>query len=261
MKIFIKNNLIFFLLIYSSFGFSSIIPDGKYYHVNNASIYAVTYGKGPVVVFESGLGDGVNVWSKVAPLIARHATVVLYDRAGTEKSKFLTKTNQAQTAQIVVNNLKVLLQKMDLKPPTILVGHSVGGLYVQLFAREYSKEVSSIVLVDSMSPNQNLNDPLPSKKAYYYLDALGIPESENEIKKAPHFPNIPLIVLSATIHGKPNSIYNSKENKIQWAKWQSELAAMSDKSQHITANKTDHYIQKQKPWLVIAAIDELIKKI
>ncbi|OGT35639.1 MAG: hypothetical protein A3F11_06950 [Gammaproteobacteria bacterium RIFCSPHIGHO2_12_FULL_37_14] len=257
-KALFKCYLLFIALFFSSVNFASPIPFGKYYHINNASIYAVSYGKGPTVVFESGLGNGVNVWSKVAPFIAKHATVVLYDRAGTEKSKFLKNTTQAQTAQIVVSNLKELLQKMHLNPPYILVGHSVGGLYVQLFAREYPKEVSGVVLVDSMSPNQNLNDPLPSKRAYYYLDALGIPASENEVKKAPVFPNTPLIVLSATIHGKLSSIYNSKANKIQWAKWQAELAAMSNKSQYITANKTDHYIQKEKSWLVISAINEIL---
>lgn len=259
MKIFSKYNLIFILFIFPIINFACTIPAGKYYHVNNASIYAVSYGKGPVVVFESGLGDGIKAWSKVAPAIAKHSTVVLYDRAGTKKSKFLDKTNQAQTAQIVTSNLNKLLQKMHLKQPYILVGHSVGGLYVQLFAREYPKEVGGVVLVDSMSPHQNINDPLPRKKSYYYLDALGIPASENEVKKAPAFPNIPLIVLSATIHGKPDSIYNSKTNKIQWAKWQAKLALMSNKSQHITANNTGHYIQKQKPWLVIAAINKVIK--
>ena len=218
----------------------------------------MSYGKGPVVIFESGLGDGIGVWSKVAPAIAKHATVVLYDRAGTGKSKFFKKINQAQTAQIVVNNLKELLKKMHLKPPYILVGHSLGGLYMQFFAREYPKEINGVVLVDSMSPDQTDYGPLPNKSAYYYLDALGIPVNENEVKKAPKFPNVPLIVLSATIHGKPNSPYNTKANKLLWAKWQEKLAAMSNKSQHITANQTSHYIQKQKPWLVIAAINETL---
>lgn len=208
MKLFFKSYLFFLVLIFSSVNFAETTPPGKYYKINNASIYAVTYGKGPVVIFESGLGNGVDVWSRVAPEIAKHATVVLYDRAGTKKSKFLQKSNQAQTAQIVVNNLKQLLKKMNLKPPYILVGHSVGGLYVQLFSREYPKEVGGVVLVDSVSENQNTHDPLPNKNAYYYLDALGIPASENEVKNAPSFPNTSLIVLSATIHGKPNSLYN-----------------------------------------------------
>ncbi|MCX7121678.1 MAG: hypothetical protein NTZ67_07925 [Gammaproteobacteria bacterium] len=104
MKIFLQHYLFFILLLFSTINVAGTMPDGKYFHIKNASIYAVSYGNGPVVIFESGLGDGVNVWSGVAPEIANHATVVLYDRAGTEKSKFLKITTQAQTAQIVVNN-------------------------------------------------------------------------------------------------------------------------------------------------------------
>lgn len=248
------------LLFFSSMLYANSEKSGKYYHLGNNLIYAECYGKGPSVIFESGLGNGIGTWSKVAPIIAKNSHVVLYDRAGTEKSKFLIKTETPQTAQMVVNNLKLLLHKLHLKPPYILVGHSVGGLYMQLFAREYPNEISGIVLVDSVSPNQTTNDALPKKSAYYYLDAAGITASEREVKKAPTFPNIPLIVLSATIHGKPNSPYNSPANKLLWSKWQAELANMSNKSQHITANKTGHYIQEQKPWLVIAAINEIIRR-
>jgi hypothetical protein len=84
--------------------------------------------------------------------------------------------------------------------------------------------------------------------------------SKTEVKNAPPFPNIPLIVLSATIHGKPNSPYNTEANKKLWAQWQAQLADLSNQSQHITAHKTGHYIQKQKPWLVIATITEVIKE-
>jgi pimeloyl-ACP methyl ester carboxylesterase len=34
------------------------------------------------------------------------------------------------------------------------VGHSLGGLYLQLFAREYPDEVAGLVLVDSSHPSQ-----------------------------------------------------------------------------------------------------------
>jgi hypothetical protein len=91
------------------------------------------------------------------------------------------------------------------------------------------------------------------------LEASGIPASKREVMTSPPFPDIPLIVLSATIHGKISSPYNSKANQLQWAQWQSQLAALSNHSQHITANNTQHDIQQEKPWLVIAAIDEVIR--
>ena len=54
----------------------------------------------------------------------------------------------------VVDELRALLSAQDLKPPYVLVGHSLGGLYMQLYARRYPDEVSALVLVDSTHPNQ-----------------------------------------------------------------------------------------------------------
>ena len=48
----------------------------------------------------------------------------------------------------IVEELRRNLKHKGLSPPYILVGHSLGGLYMQLFARRYPQEVSGIVLVD-----------------------------------------------------------------------------------------------------------------
>lgn len=44
------------------------------------------------------------------------------------------------------------MQQQGLKPPYILVGHSRGGLYMQLFARRHPDEVGGLVLVDAVYP-------------------------------------------------------------------------------------------------------------
>ena len=131
---------------------------------------------------------------------------------------------------------------------------------MQLFAKKYPNQVAGVVLIDSTSPLQKQHDPLPSKDSNYYLEAAGISVSEQEVNEAGIFPNVPLIVLSATIHGSKTSIYNSKANQELWAKFQENLSHLSTDSQQITANNTGHYIQKEKPWLVIAAIEEVIHK-
>ena len=232
------------------------IPTGKYIQINHHSIYAVSFGEGPNVLFESGLGASVENWKNVAPSIAEHAHVILYDRTGIGKSSANNK--QVRTAQDAVNELLLLLKQLHVNPPYTLVGHSLGGLYLQLFAREHPEMISGVVLIDSVSSNQKMHDVLPNKNVNYYPEALGIEISEKEVRDAKPFPNVPLIVLSATIHGPMNCKLNSKENKKQWAKSQEELSAMSILSQHITANNTGHCIQLEKPWLVISAINEII---
>jgi pimeloyl-ACP methyl ester carboxylesterase len=48
----------------------------------------------------------------------------------------------------VVYELHTLLEKANVRPPYILVGHSYGGWLVQLYASTYASQVAGIVLVE-----------------------------------------------------------------------------------------------------------------
>ena len=48
------------------------------------------------------------------------------------------------------------LKERGLNGPYLLVGHSLGGLYVEAFAREHPHEVSGMVLIDGTSPIEPL---------------------------------------------------------------------------------------------------------
>lgn len=51
-------------------------------------------------------------------------------------------------------DLRALLASRNIRPPYILIGHSSGGLYMQLYARRYPAEVAGLVLVDPTHPEQ-----------------------------------------------------------------------------------------------------------
>ena len=117
--------------------------------INGQNLHVETSGaSGPTVVFEAGLGNDATTWKFIAGPVATFARVVLYDRAGLGQSLPMTKKDSAVTADEVATNLRALLAAADVRPPYILVGHSLGGLYVQMFARKYPKEVSGIVLLE-----------------------------------------------------------------------------------------------------------------
>jgi pimeloyl-ACP methyl ester carboxylesterase len=103
----------------------------------------------PAVVFENGLGGSMHEWSKVLPTIAETNTVFAYNRPGVGKS---APTDHARDAAGIVEDLRVLLRSRRLAPPYVLVGHSMGALDMQLFARRYPAEVAGLVLVDSTHP-------------------------------------------------------------------------------------------------------------
>jgi pimeloyl-ACP methyl ester carboxylesterase len=56
----------------------------------------------------------------------------------------------------------LLLARAKLRPPFILVGHSLGGLYVQMFARLHPDEIAAVVLLDSSSTEAPSLRRLPS---------------------------------------------------------------------------------------------------
>jgi pimeloyl-ACP methyl ester carboxylesterase len=101
------------------------------------------------VVFEAGSRGTIDKWGKVLEGASRDATVFAYNRPGYGNSDVATTPRDGRT---VVEELRQVLQQKGLKPPYVLVGHSLGGLYVQLFARTYPDEVKGLVLVDAMYP-------------------------------------------------------------------------------------------------------------
>ena len=52
-------------------------------------------------------------------------------------------------AATIVAELRASLQALDIEPPYVLVGHSIGGTYMELYARSYPEEVAGVVFVDS----------------------------------------------------------------------------------------------------------------
>jgi pimeloyl-ACP methyl ester carboxylesterase len=109
-------------------------------------------GQGPsTIVLENGLGATLEWWAKVWPDLVPQSRVLAYNRAGYGHSEAVAAPRDGAR---VVAELRALLQSRGLSPPYVLVGHSLGGLYMQLYARQYPGEVTGLVLVDSTHPDQ-----------------------------------------------------------------------------------------------------------
>jgi pimeloyl-ACP methyl ester carboxylesterase len=106
---------------------------------------------GPTIVFENGLGGTLDWWAKVWPQLPQGAAALAYNRPGYGRSE---PADTPRDGAQVVRELRELLQAQQLAPPYVLVGHSLGGLYLQLFARQHPGEVQALVLVDATHPEQ-----------------------------------------------------------------------------------------------------------
>src|SRR5436309_2794243 len=91
-------------------------------------LHMVQAGSGSVtVVFESGLGEGVETWNDVQPKIAEFARTIRYERAGLGKSDLLPASVSARTTRDMAADLHALLRAAKVPGPFVLVGHSLGG--------------------------------------------------------------------------------------------------------------------------------------
>jgi pimeloyl-ACP methyl ester carboxylesterase len=230
-----------------------IAVDGQRLHVQ-------IFGEaGPTtVVFEAGLGNDASTWRKVAPAVSRFARVVLYDRAGLGRSLPLSRRDAPITAAGVAASLRDLLRRAGLTPPFVLVGHSAGGLYVQLFARQYPRDVAGVVLIDAASadapPELKTRARLEPGSAAY-LEEAGMAASSEEVSRAGPFPDVPLVVVAATDHGP---FFRKWEPLLM--RLQRQLAELSPMGRLVVAEGSGHDVQTERPALVVAAIRTVIDK-
>jgi pimeloyl-ACP methyl ester carboxylesterase len=108
----------------------------------------------PTVILDAGLGDfSISSWVTVQPDISRFARVCSYDRAGIGWSDSAP-YKESRDAEHIAADLDALLKAGKVPPPYILVGHSLAGYYVRVFAGHHRDEIAGVALVDASYPNQ-----------------------------------------------------------------------------------------------------------
>lgn len=105
--------------------------------------------QGPVVVFQSGLGDDHATWAAVLRQLPAQHEAVVPDRPGYGASP--ARAGERSACRIAEEQ-HALLRQAGLPPPYVLVGHSLGGLYQYVYARMYPQDVAGLVLLDPTHP-------------------------------------------------------------------------------------------------------------
>ena len=126
-------------------------PPGQLVDVGGYRMHLYCLGAGsPTVILDSGLSDPWLSWHKVQPKVAEFTRVCSYDRAGLGWSD---PSPNARTSKVFARELHTLLRNAKVRPPFLLVGHSMGGYDVRMFASLYRSEVAGMVLVDATHPD------------------------------------------------------------------------------------------------------------
>jgi pimeloyl-ACP methyl ester carboxylesterase len=222
-------------------------------------------GQGPrTVILEAGLGDTLEVWKDIQPRIAADCTRTLsYNRAGYLGSD---PANGPRDSATIIAELRAELKHRNIPPPYVLVGHSIGGLYMQYFARNYPDEVAGLVLVDSTAWNQGLsldnsaNTPYAGRTAVTLFmpwimrrELSDATAAGQEVHASPQAPPIPTIVLSST-RGPASETPAARA----WAAHlQDEITNDFPGARHVRVDDSGHYIQRDHPEVVVEAVREL----
>lgn len=226
-------------------------------------------GKPHIVLINGGSGP-IEGWMKILPEISETSSVFAYNRFGVGGSD---KPKEAQDGRTIVHTLREALNKVGFEAPYLLVGHSLGGLYANLFARLYPNEVAGMVFLESSHPEDlSLNeyqgktvkainkvlsavDSFSTHKKFNEVNF--VKETVNQIQQEDSFPDIPVYVITGGKEGvmTPAEVRKKRlENQLQYL-------SLSSKSKHIIAKKSGHFPQLSEPEIVIETITECVREL
>ena len=224
---------------------------------------------GPTVVLEAGLGHGKRSWGSVFAMVSATARCVAYDRAGYGQSE---PSGQSRDGLQIVHELRALLKAQRIAPPYLLVGHSLGGTYMKLFAKTYPEEVAGVVLVDARHseftqrcrqlgvprllydpPELVLRGMAPTARA----ELKAAPLTLKQTRRAGPFPPVPLIVLTQR---KSVARWPGGLGKV-WTASQRDLAKMSSLGRLKICDDASHNVHMDRPEVVAQAILKVVRAV
>jgi pimeloyl-ACP methyl ester carboxylesterase len=265
-------------------------PPGKMVDLGGYKLHLHCQGDGsPTAVLEAAFGGSSLDWEKVHGPAARITRVCSYDRGGYGWSD---PTPKPRDSRSIAQELHELLQAAGAPGPYILVAHSLGGFHVRMFAAQYPTEVVGVILLDASHEDQfgwkaatywdvptpkDLPPPkrFPDMKRTPAAETLvaamsqqaawkqateaenkAIGDSAAQLRSVGSLPNIPLLVLSAGAERPLNAFWTEREQRHH--QMQAKLVALSPRATQIRVPESEHYIQLDRPDLVVESIGQLI---
>ena len=275
--------------------------------IGGRRLYLECRGTGsPTVVLEGGYRDRGDIWSRdlqapagsrpmVLPAVAGFTRVCAYDRPGTAAEvdpapgsaagddAFLPSRSdpapQPRTAAELVADLHALLQAAPAPGPYVLVGHSLGGLFVRLYAATYPDEVVGLVLVDAthedvwvrfreqMTPAQwaafeAAQFDLTAPAAYPDYERIDQTASAAQVRQARGTSPLRPMPLAVLAHSRPFDAptpdWPSAVMEQTMLALQRDLAALVPSGRLSIASQAGHYVHQDQPALVIEAIQQVV---
>ena len=154
------------------------IIEGRYISAGKKNLYVKILGEGtPAVVIETDWGGLSSEWQGLQYELSKYTTVITYDRAGYGESP---RGELPRDGKHITTELYTMLANSNIREPYIFAGHSAGGLYVQLYAKMFPMDVAGIVLVDSITTE---NEEFDKLDVPIYQSTVSLPARMGNIRK------------------------------------------------------------------------------
>jgi pimeloyl-ACP methyl ester carboxylesterase len=263
-------------------------PPGRLVDIGGYRLHLWCAGDGaPAVILDNGLGGSSPGWGFVQPDVARFTRVCSYDRAGMGYSD---PGPSPRTARRIASELAELLARGGIDGPVVLVGASIAGFNVRVFASDHPERSAGLVLVDAsheadahevpgmarfvpllatvgvfrvlgVSFGQNVESLPPSVRRYaqatsfraagYKAAADEIIHIEESVSEA-RSSRRKLTIPVVVVTG-------ARGSDERWRQLQKDLASLSERGCLMIAPQSGHVVQMDQPEVVVDAIRSVVE--
>ena len=263
-------------------------PPGHLVDIGGYRLHLWCSGDGaPVVILDAGLGATTAGWGFVQPEVARFTRVCSYDRAGMGYSD---PGRSPRTARRIANELAELLVRGGIAGPVVLVGESIAGFNVRMFASDHPERAAGLVLVDASHEDDAHEVPatvrfvplLSTIGAYRLLGvSFGQPieslaPSVRQFARATMFRAAgygaaanELIHIRETVSEVRSSrrrltlpvlvVTGARGADENWRRLQHDLVSLSERGCLITAQQSGHVVAVDQPEIIVEAIRTIVE--
>ena len=202
LQIFRNMNKFLLLPLLSVLSMGSSFSQKRFIAVDSIKICVKTMGlenrrQGqPVIVFQSGMGTPMGNWEPILESVSEIAPLITYDRPGIGESD---PDEVMPTIKNVSDFMIKILQHLKIDPPYMLVGHSLGGVYVRGFANYYPELLAGLVIIDP----GDFTETQENKREYYSDIGFSDPQIDTLFRKfdlenaaGKNSPAVPISILN-----------------------------------------------------------------
>ena len=244
-------------------------PESRLVDVGGHRLHIQCAGEGvPAVVLDAGLANDNHAWEPVEERVSKFTRVCSYDRVGLGMSD--DAATGVSTSQTASDDLHSLLLRAGIGGPVVLVGHSYGGLILQLYVSQHPEDVAGAVLVDSLHPDNLINAAeILGEQGMAALmrgvqantEGVDLVASLDQVRQAGNLGDTPLTVITAGRSELPPFIDPDLSQKLigSWLESQQELVRLSSAGVHVIAKESGHCIQCSQPELVADVIRRMVE--